>query len=117
METARLTPIDEALIERVRDRILEACQPQALYMFGSAARGETTEGSDLDLLVVMDLPDGVKSYEMAGELGRLFDGWLLPLDILVQTPADFERTRHYLGHIARIAIREGRVLYRRDEDD
>lgn len=117
METARLTPIDEALIERVRDRIVEACHPQALYLFGSAARGEAREGSDLDLLVVMDLPEGARPYEKAGELGRLFDGWLLPLDILVQTPADFERTRHYLGHVARIATKEGRLLYRRDEED
>ena len=111
METVRLTPIDEALIERVRNRIVEACHPQALYMFGSAARGEAAEGSDLDLLIVMDLPEGKRSYEVAAELHSLFRGWLLPLDIIVRTPEQFERGRQMLGFIERTAVREGKLLY------
>lgn len=111
METARLTPITEALISRIRDRIVEACDPQALYLFGSAARGETREGSDLDLLVVMDLPEGVRTHEKAAELYGLFRGWLVPLDILVRTPEQFERGKQMLGFIERTAFREGKLLY------
>lgn len=116
METVRLTPIDEALIERVRDRIVEAYHPQALYVFGSAARGEAREGSDLDLLVVMDLPEGVRSYEKEGELSRLFDGWLLPLDIIVRTPEQFDRGTRLLGFIERTVLREGKLLYAAGQD-
>ena len=116
MKTVHLTPIDEVLIEQVRDRIVEACHPKALYLFGSAARGVAREGSDLDLLVVMDLPEGVRSYEKAGELSRLFDGWLLPMDILVRTPEQFERGTRLLGFIERTVLREGKLLYAAGQD-
>jgi predicted nucleotidyltransferase len=115
MKRARLMPVDEALIERVRDRIVEACRPRALYLFGSAARREVREGSDLDLMVVMDLPEGVRSYEKAGELSRLFDTWLLPLDILVRTPAQFERGSRLLGFVERTVLREGKLLYEAED--
>lgn len=116
MEPARLPPIDEALIERVRDRLVEACRPQALYLFGSAARGEVREGSDLDLLVVMDLPRGVRPYEKAAELHGLFRGWLVPLDLIVRTPEQLDRGRQLLGFIERTALREGRLLYEADRN-
>ena len=111
---AQLTPIDEWLIEQVTRRIVEACDPEALYLFGSAAREETEPGSDLDLLVVTELGDEERPYEKASELRRLFDGWLVSFDILVQSPRDFVRTQEWPGHIARTATREGRLLYSRD---
>ena len=75
MPSAQLAAIDGDLIERVRDRIVEAVAPEAIYLFGSAARGEQREGSDLDLLVVMDLPDGVTPRRQASSIRRLFVGW------------------------------------------
>lgn len=113
MQQTRLTPINDALIARIRDRIVEACHPQAVYLFGSAARGELREGSDLDLLVVMDLPDSQKTWQKASELGTLFHGWLVPLDIVVQTPTQFERGQWLPGFVARTAMRHGKLLYER----
>lgn len=46
MRKIQPTSIDGALIKRVAQRLVAACQPAALYLFGSAARGEATEGSD-----------------------------------------------------------------------
>ena len=40
--------LDEAL-----DRILEHCRPVEVILFGSAARGELQDSSDIDLLVVL----------------------------------------------------------------
>lgn len=111
---SQLATIDDALIERVTARLVEACNPVALYLFGSAARGEAGSESDLDLLVVTELEKGVRPYEKAGELRRLFDGWLVSFDILVQAPDDFTRAKEWPGHIAHTAVREGTLLYRRD---
>lgn len=111
METARLTTIDDALVGQVRDRIAQACDPEAIYLFGSVARGDFRHGSDLDLLVVMDLPEGVRPHEKAAELQGLFRGWLVPLDIIVRTPEQFERGQRMLGFIERTVLREGRLLY------
>ncbi len=40
------------LLAGVVRRVVEACQPESIVLFGSAARGEMTEHSDLDLLVI-----------------------------------------------------------------
>ena len=111
MEPVSLTPITDALIKRVAQRIVEACDPDALYLFGSAARGETTPGSDLDLLVVLPLPEGVMTHEIASDLQRLFRGWRVPLDIIVRTPEQFARERRLPGFASRTAVREGRLLH------
>ena len=64
MKSLELPTIDEPLIERVHDRIVETFDPEAIYLFGSAARGESRYGSDLDLLVVMELPffDAIRDW-------------------------------------------------------
>ncbi len=107
MATSALRPIDDALVASVVARIVEACAPETVIVFGSAARGETRSGSDLDLLVVLDLAEGMPAREMARKLHALFDGWLLPLDIVVLTKQEWERGLRLPGHIARTAEREG----------
>jgi len=111
MTTPTLATIDEALIEKVLDRILSACSPQQVILFGSAARDEAQAGSDLDLLVVADLPENTSSRDMARRLHALFEGWRLPLDLIVLTPEAFARGVQMPGHIAAIAARDGERLY------
>lgn len=112
-QRAQLATIDEQLIERVAQRIVDACDPEAIYLFGSAARGDAGPESDLDLLIVTELEDDERFYEKASQLRRLFDGWLVSFDILVQSPRDFSRAKAWPGHIAYTASREGTLLYRR----
>ncbi len=42
------------LIDSLRDRILAACDPERIILFGSHAKGTATVASDIDLLVVGD---------------------------------------------------------------
>ncbi len=83
METSVAPTIDDGLTEQVVEHIVEACAPDTVIVFGSAARGETRPGSDLDLLVVLDLPEDMTARQMSRKLHALFEGWLLPLDIIV----------------------------------
>jgi predicted nucleotidyltransferase len=117
MGASPLATIDDALIDRVRDRIVEACDPDALYLFGSAARGQTQKGSDLDLLVVTPLPDGVTNRDKSRELHALFRGWKLPLDIIVRTPDQFQRGTRLPGFIERTVERDGIMLHRKNNAD
>ena len=41
------------------------------YLFGSYARGEATEKSDIDILVVLDKPMGMKYFGIATDLEKL----------------------------------------------
>ena len=57
-------------------------------MFGSVARGEADEWSDLDLLVVAETE---RSFcERHRDFAGLYEVWPR-LDLLVYTPAEFER--------------------------
>jgi uncharacterized protein len=87
------------LLEKHRDQVREVLQRFRMEnprIFGSAARGEDTEQSDLDILV--DVPPGTSLYDLAGveiELEALLGckvevltkGFLAP-DVAEQTEAD-----------------------------
>ncbi len=44
--------ISEEIIKKAVDRLVEVARPQKIYLFGSYARGDAREQSDLDFLVV-----------------------------------------------------------------
>lgn len=69
----------------------------AVYLFGSLARGEQHEGSDIDLLVVADYP--TRSLDFIGEILRRTD---LPVEPLVVRAATLERR-----------VRDGHPLFAR----
>lgn len=106
-----LKTVDDELIAKVRDRLLAACRPEQIIVFGSTARAQVRRGSDLDLLIVMELPDGTTPREMARRLHALFEGWRLPIDLIVLTPEAYRWGVRMPGHIASIADREGDLIY------
>ncbi len=111
MSQPSLRKIDRKLIARVGRRIAEACQPEAVYLFGSAARGEARSGSDLDLLVVMEVSEDTTAREQARKIHSLFEDWLVPMDVVVVTPQEFARGQQLPGHITRVATRQGVRLH------
>ena len=45
--------VDETLLEEIVRRILEVARPDKIILFGSAATGQMTKDSDIDLLIVV----------------------------------------------------------------
>jgi len=106
---AETTMVDESVIARAVD-LLKAAAPEArIILFGSYARGNARENSDLDFLVVE--PE-VKSRRR--EMARLADV-LRPLriavDILVVSRRTFDEWSDAPGTVICAAAREGKVLY------
>ena len=97
------------VIEQLVRRIIELVQPLRIILFGSAARGEMSSGSDIDVLVVM--PDGVHRRQTAQLLYRQIRGLGTPFDILVATPDDLDRHKDNIGLIYQSILREGREVY------
>jgi len=64
----------------------------AVYVFGSFARGEEHEGSDIDVCVVGTLPGRI--FDQIGEILKRTE---LPIEPLVLRPETFERRRRE-GH-------------------
>lgn len=80
-------------VSRHRDLILKAAhavRATSVRVFGSAARGEDTEQSDLDLLI--EVPKGTTLLDMVGLQQQLEDALGLKVDLV--TPFDLpERVR------------------------
>ena len=88
---------------------IKKTKPQAIILFGSAARGEITEDSDLDILVIQDTR---KDYfdrvrDLRSEIRTN-----IPLDIIVLTPKEAKELPKKNSFFAQI-IREGKLLYGR----
>jgi predicted nucleotidyltransferase len=100
---------DQALLDEVIRRIVDVARPERIILFGSAARGEASPDSDLDLLVVKS---GVSSpRRLAGEIHVQMFGLPVSVDVVVMTPEDLARFGDRIGSIVRPALREGRDIY------
>jgi predicted nucleotidyltransferase len=96
-------------VDNLVRRIVEEVHPLRIILFGSAARGETGPGSDIDLLVVM--PEGIHRRRTAQLLYQNVRGLGIPFDILVATPGDLEKHKDNIGLIYRVILQEGREVY------
>jgi predicted nucleotidyltransferase len=95
-------------IKNLAGRIARQFRPERIVLFGSYARGDTGEDSDVDLLVV--LPFEGKSYDKAAEI-RSRAGPDFAVDLVVRTPEDVERRLEPGEFFIRDMMDEGRVLY------
>lgn len=102
----------EADIQRVVDLVVETVSPLRIVLFGSAARGELRDGSDVDMMVVV--PDGVDELRTAQALYRVksragITG--VPVDFVVTTVGRYLARQDSVGSVYREVARDGRELY------
>lgn len=96
-------------IARLVHEVVQAVQPLKVILFGSQARGEASNDSDVDLLVVM--PEGAYLRQVSRQLYRDIPRQGIALDVLVATPALLERHRDNPGLIYHTILKEGREVY------
>ena len=101
----------QAAIDEIVHRIAAKFSPERIILFGSHARGEAREGSDLDLMVLFREVDNPR--ERAAELYVALIDCDLPKDIVASTTALFERYKNVVNTVYWPAAREGRVVYER----
>ena len=100
--------VDDVLEEIVR-RIVEAVHPEKIILFGSYARGNPNEHSDLDLMVVA--PSDAPRWQRTKPILKALRGVLFPKDIVWYTPDEIEDWRGVPSSLVGYALQEGRVLY------
>ena len=101
-EDTTLTHIVTALVSGLR--------PQALYLFGSRARGRAAPTSDYDLLVVQatsDLPGHQRDRLALKALRQV----RAPVDVIVLTQDEFETEKASATSLVSTVLREGVALY------
>jgi predicted nucleotidyltransferase len=108
LRTKALTRDTEA-IQRLTDLLIEAAKPNRIIMFGSQARGEASEDSDFDVMVVEEAVS-----DRAGEmvrLNRLLRSVDIPVDLLVVSAEKFNYWCDTPGNVNFEVATEGEVLY------
>ena len=105
--------IAEDVIAKAIDRLVETASPRKLYLFGSYARGDAREQSDLDFLVIEKIVRNRRK-----EMVRLHDAirpMRIPVDILVVSESTFNEWVNVPGTVIHQAVIEGRLCYEQPE--
>ena len=100
MDTAAFTQL-----RRFIDKAARAYKIQAAIFFGSRARGEYLEHSDVDLIVVSDDFEGIFFPDRSTAMYKFWDGGL-PLEVLCYTVKEFEKKKRMTG-LVQDAVKEG----------
>jgi len=114
-ETAMVS-ISEELIDRMARRIVREVDPERIVLFGSWARGEANEQSDVDFLVVEREPFGPNRSrrEEAVRIWQCLSEFRIPTDVLVYSVEELNQWKDSMHHVVGRALREGKVLYESD---
>jgi predicted nucleotidyltransferase len=107
--------VEEVLLQKMVDTIVNEVAPETIILFGSRARGDAGVDSDVDLIVVETEPfspqrsrrkETARLYMALRDLG-------VSKDILLYSRDEFEHWKTSLNHVVGRAHREGRVSHGR----
>jgi predicted nucleotidyltransferase len=109
-ELPHLKDEDVRALAQIVERLIEAYQPECIYLFGSKARGDNGPDSDFDLMVVVpdSAPNDRKRSRLAYEVLR---GTGTAADVLVYTRGAFESRLHLAASLPATVLREGRLVH------
>lgn len=97
------------LVNAVVARILVAVRPEKIILFGSQARGDATDDSDIDLLLIYDGPLSKRDVKLA--VRRLFPQPTFSMDLFILTSREFERQKGVVSTLGQVAANEGVVCH------
>jgi len=110
LNTENITP---ELINYIVEKIVREIQPEKIILFGSYARGDFGQDSDLDLFIIKEGKES--SRIMRRKVEAILWGRRFPMDLLVRKPDEVEwnfraKNPFYLYHI----FKDGKVLYEKE---
>jgi len=101
-----------AKVNATIQRIARGYQPDKIVLFGSFARGDFHDDSDVDLLIIKDTTDSVL---------RRMDAVLdhcsgeIAVESLIYTPAEFDALLRRGSDFLLQVLAEGRIVYERSK--
>jgi predicted nucleotidyltransferase len=102
--------LEDPILTEIVSRLVAAFNPEAIYLYGSRARGEAREDSDYDLLMVVSA-SSLPRYRRDQAAFRALCGLGVPKEIIVLTRDEFEAKRTVICSLAATVSREGMLLY------
>ena len=105
-------PLNRDTIQAITQLIVERFQPEQVILFGSCARGEEDENSDLDLMVV--LRPGQEPPRQGNPIRRaIAERFVLPVDLLIRSHEAFAAYRPNPNSMLSRMLQDSEVLYYR----
>ncbi len=96
-------------IRQAVNLLAQAASPTKIILFGSHARGQAREESDLDFLVLENKVSNRRAEIV--RLLRILEPYDIPADIFVASEEFYEQWKDAPGTILFEAAREGQVMY------
>lgn len=103
--------LPDGVVERIVSSILSVVDAEAVYVFGSYARGEQGPDSDIDIFVVADDDSAHTTALVLCELD-----WLrMHKDLIMERRELFDRGSKMFGHVEADVANEGVMIYGRPD--
>lgn len=103
------SPINEALLKKIANKIVKAFHPEKIILFGSHAYGKPTEDSDVDLFIIMKTRD--RPAQRFVKVHQVLEPTLVAFDIVVRTPKEVKKRLSWVDPFLHEVLNKGRVLY------
>ena len=103
--------VSQNTIREMAAKIAERFDPERIILFGSYARGDATENSDVDLLVVM--APGGSQRDVQAQIRNILLPYPTPIDVFIRTPDVFHRHATLVNSLPYFARQDGMELYAR----
>lgn len=101
--------LNDKILHQITSCVLKVSNPKTIIMFGSYARKEANENSDLDLLVIeQEVADrGKEMIKIRNAIGDVGVG----VDVIVCSEAYVNEWRNVRNTLVHQALKEGKILY------
>jgi len=101
---------NDAVLAEIVERIVKTLHPTRIYLFGSQARGDATQDSDYDLMVLVDHPRA-PILRLSQEGHRALWGLPAAVDLVVWDLEKFDARLHLRASLPSTVVREGKLLH------
>ena len=98
-------------LPEITRRIRQVSDPDKIILFGSYARGEAGQHSDMDLMVIKNRMASVLAETK--KIYRALANLAVPIDIVVVSQEYLEQYGKLIGTVLYPALKEGIILYER----
>lgn len=108
-----LATMNVKIIERITECLREFTDIDQIVLFGSYATGTANDTSDIDLLIVRNIPfeNGVSRKKELARIYRALVPIPIPKDILLFNQIEVHRWKSSTNHLIAEAYRSGKIIY------
>lgn len=96
-------------ISEIVNKIATGYKPEKIILFGSYAKGNPDEDSDIDLVIIKDseLPRPQRTMQVR----KLIYGSMVPIDLIVFTPKEVAESKNNKYSFISNVLKSGIILY------